>query len=556
VTLAKDTPSPFALENDEVSIQEDKPQDGDPKDKDEKDGEDAGEKPTKIDTDGLNGRILSLPIPASNYFHIESADDKVYYLERSSFGGTMTAKVFNLKTKKEAELGAGMRFTISANGKKMLVSQQGKYAVIDLPQGKVTLEETMDLSDMKVMTDYRKEWKQIFDESWRQMRDFFYVKNMHGVDWKAMHEKYAVLLPYVNHRYDLTYVIGEMISELSVGHAYVNSPADVGVPERIPMGLLGAELSRDASGYYRVDEILEGANWSERLRSPLTEVGVNISEGDLILAINGKSTRDMNNIYAALVNTAGKTIELTTHETASEEGATKSLVKPIPDESALYYYNWVQDNIRKVNEATDGQIGYLHIPDMSAQGLNEFVKYFYPQLKSKKGLIIDDRGNGGGNVSPMIIERLRRELTHTRNMRGVPYGITTPGAMVLGPKVLLINYASASDGDLFPYQFKTLKLGTVIGTRTWGGVVGIRGTLPFVDGGILMRPEFSTYSATESQWVIEGVGVEPDIWQDNNPAKEYDGEDEQLNKAIEVILQQLDEYEPLPPVPADPDKSR
>jgi tricorn protease len=186
------------------------------------------------------------------------------------------------------------------------------------------------------------------------------------------------------------------------------------------MGLLGAKLSRHSSGYYQVDRLLEGANWSTALRSPLTEVGVNINEGDLILAVNGKSTREMNDIYAALVNTAGKTVELTTHAEPAMEGSKKSLIKPIADESALYYYNWVQDNIRKVNDATDGQIGYIHIPDMSVNGLNEFVKYFYPQLKNKKGLIIDDRGNGGGNVSPMIIERLRRELTHTRNQRGIP----------------------------------------------------------------------------------------------------------------------------------------
>jgi tricorn protease len=551
VTLAKDIPSPFALENDEVNIEEEKPDNAD-----DTQGGTADEKITKIDTEGLNARILALPIQASNYFHIESVVDKVYYIERSSFGSAMTAKVFDLKTKKEAELGPGINFTISANGKKMLIIQNGKYAVIDLPQGKVTLEETMDLSDMQVMTDYRKEWRQIFDESWRHMRDFFYVENMHGLDWQAMHDKYAVLLPYVNHRYDLTYVIGEMIAELSVGHAYVNSPSGLGVPERIQMGLLGARLSRHSSGYYRIDRILEGANWNEDLRSPLTEVGIDISEGDFILAVNGKPTNEMNDIYAALVNTAGKTVELTTHAEPSLKGSKNFLVRPIADESSLYYYNWVQGNIRKVNEATDGQIGYVHIPDMSVKGLNEFAKYFYPQLKNKKGLIIDDRGNGGGNVSPMIIERLRRELTHARNMRGVPYGNTSPGAMVLGPKVMLINYASASDGDLFPYQFKVLKLGTIIGTRTWGGVVGIRGTLPFIDGGILMRPEFSTYSATESKWVIEGFGVEPDIYQDNDPAREYDGVDEQLNKAIEVILEQLDEYKPLPPVPPAPDKSR
>lgn len=549
VTLAKDTPSPFALENDEVKTgAADKPEKGD------------GEKPekeiTRIDTEGLNARILSLPIKASNYFNIESAGDMVYYIERSSFGGPMTAKVFNLKTKKEDDLGAGIIFTISASGKKMLIKQKDTYAVIDLPQGKVTLDETIDLSDMKVMADYRQEWKQIFDESWRQMRDFFYVENMHGLDWEAMHDKYAVLLPYVNHRYDLTYIIGEMMAELSVGHAYVNSPEGVGVPERIPMGLLGAKLSRHSSGYYKIEEILEGANWSDALRSPLTEVGVDISEGDFILAINGKSTREMNDIYAALVNEAGKTVALTTNDEPTMDGSKKNLVKPIDDESSLYYFNWVQDNIRKVNEATDGQIGYIHIPDMSVKGLNEFAKYFYPQLRGKKGLIIDDRGNGGGNVSSMIIERLRRELTHSRNMRGIPYGSPTPEAMVLGPKVMLINYASASDGDLFPYQFKTLKLGTVIGTRTWGGVVGIRGTLPFIDGGILMKPEFSTYSATESKWVIEGFGVEPDIYVDNDPSREYAGEDDQLSKAIEVIMGQLDQYQPLPPVPPAPDKSK
>jgi tricorn protease len=549
VTLAKDTPSPFAPENDEVKLEDaEKPE--------EENGKASDEKNTRIDTEGLCTRILSLPIKASNYGNLESSGDKIYYVEGSSFGGPRTAKVYNLKTKKEADLGPGIRFTISANGKKMLVIQNDKYAVIDLPEGEVKLDETMDLSDMKVMTDYQQEWKQIFDESWRQMRDFFYVENMHGLNWEAIHDKYAVLLPYVNHRYDLTYLIGEMIGELSVGHAYVNSPDGVGVPERIQMGLLGAKLSRHSSGYYRIDKILEGANWSDALRSPLGEVGVNINEGDFILAVNGKSTREMKDIYAALVNTAEKTVELTTNKQPDLNGSKKCLIKPVADESTLYYYNWVQDNIRKVNEATDGQIGYIHIPDMSAQGLNEFAKYFYPQLKNKKGLIIDDRGNGGGNVSPMIIERLRRELTHARNMRGIPYGDPSPEAMVLGPKVMLINHASASDGDLFPYQFKTLKLGTIIGTRTWGGVVGIRGTLPFIDGGILMRPEFSTYSATESRWVIEGVGVEPDIYQDNDPSKEYDGEDQQLNKAIEVILGQLDQYKPLPPVPAAPDISR
>ena len=551
VTLAKNTPSPFALENDEVQPEEDN-NGNSAEDK----GKSAEEKQTRIDPEGLNSRIISLPVRPSNYSNLEASLDKIYYNERAAGGNGMTAKFSDMQAKKETDMGAGISFGISANGKKMLVVQNGNWGVIDLPQGKVTLEDHLDLSNMMVMTDYGQEWKQIFDERWRQMRDFFYVENMHGLDWKAMHEKYSVLVPYVNHRNDLTYVIGEMIAELNVGHAYVLSGNDRPQPERIQTGLLGAHVSKHSSGYFRIDKILEGANWSQVWRSPLTEVGVDVKEGDFILAVNGQSTKGMKDIYASLVNTAGKTVQLMVSNQPAEDGGKSVLVKPLADEKDLYYYNWVQGNIKKVSEATDGQIGYLHIPNMGPAGLVEFTKYFYPQLLNKKGLIIDDRGNGGGNVSPMIIERLRRELTHTRTQRGRTFGEPTPNQMVLGPKVLLINYASASDGDLFPYQFKTLNLGTIIGTRTWGGVVGIRGSLPFIDAADLRKPEYSTYSATESKWVIEGIGVEPDIWLDNDPAKEYDGEDEQLNKAIEVILEQLDQYKGLPPVPEAPDKTK
>jgi len=287
----------------------------------------------------------------------------------------------------------------------------------------------------------------------------------------------------------------------------------------------------------------------------LTEVGVNIKEGDFILAIDGKSTKEMNDLYMALIGKADKPVELTVNSLPVSKGSRKVIVTPIADEADLYYFNWVQHNIAYVNQKTNGEVGYIHIPDMGVSGLNEFAKYFYPQL-SKKGLIIDDRGNGGGNVSPMIIERLRREITRSNMARNVEVPGQTPRQMMLGPTVMLINQYSASDGDLFPYAYKKHNLGKVIGMRTWGGVVGIRGTLPFIDGMDLRKPEFASYSADESEWIIEGAGVEPDIIIDNDPAQEYKGIDAQLDKAIEVIREELKDYKGVPPIPEAPDKSK
>jgi tricorn protease len=361
------------------------------------------------------------------------------------------------------------------------------------------------------------------------------------------------MIPWVNNRKDLTYLIGEMIAELSIGHAYINGGESKPV-ERINLGLLGARLTKDASGYFHIDSLLLGANWSPELQAPLTQVGVGAVKGEYITSVNGKSTREMPDIYAALINKAGKNVELTLNASPAE-GGRKVLVVPVDDESKLYYYNWVQNNIRKVDKATNGEVGYIHIPDMGPEGLNEFVKYFYPQL-AKKALIIDDRGNGGGNVSPMILERLSREIQRSNMARNVETPSYTPTKMMLGPKVLLINNYSASDGDLFPYGFKKYQLGKVIGKRTWGGVVGIRGSLPFVDGTELRKPEFASYSSDESKWIIEGNGVEPDIEINNDPSREYAGIDDQLNKAIEVILDELKNYKAQPPIPAAPDKSK
>jgi len=561
VTLQKSTPSPFAPENDEVKVTKKEAQKTDTgkssKSKKKKGVETKEQKPetppVNIDFDGITGRIIKLPVAAGSYWNLTAVDNNVYYLFNSASSKGVKFKMFDLKNKKEKDLGKISSFIVTADHKKMFVGIQGKYAVVDLPKSPVKPSKFIDMSNMQVWVDYEKEWAQIFNEAWRQMRDFLYAPNMQGQDWPKIQEKYAVLLPYVKNRNDLNYVIGEMIGEISIGHSYI-SGGDKPKPKRVKTGLLGAKINKDKSGYFVINEILPGENWTKNARSPLTEVGVKVKEGDLILAVDGKSTKDIDDIYKLLEGKAGKQVMLKVNSQPSVEGAHNEIVVPVADESGLYYYKWVMDNTRKVSEATNGQVGYIHIPDMGPEGLNEFVKHFYPQL-NKKALIIDDRGNGGGNVSPMIIERLLRKVAMYGISRNNTAITTRPAQIMRGPKVLLVDQYSASDGDLFAYQFKKYKIGKVIGRRTWGGVVGIRGSLPFIDGGDLRKPEFAPFS-TEGKWIIEGHGVDPDIVVDNDPAKEYEGIDQQLNKAIEVILDELKDYKELPAVPPFPDKTK
>jgi len=550
LTLAKETPSPFVLKNDSVAVKSETPK---PQEK-KKDEKPAAEKPVivRVDSDGLRDRIAALPIKPAAYSGLISIGDNLYYRRNAAADEKPQLCVFQFKDKKEIELAAIGGYTVSADQKKMLVMENKKIAIIDVPAQKLEIKEYLDLSGLKVRLDRKQEWAQIFDESWRQMRDFFYDPNMHGVDWPAVRAQYRPLVDHVAHRADLTYIIGEMIGELNVGHAYVGG-GDVPKVERIQTGLLGADLERDAaSRYYRIIKILRGENWTAERRSPLTEIGVQAREGDYILAVNGKPTNEMDNFYAWMLGTPGKTVSLLLNDKPGSQGAREVLVKPIADEQGLVYYNWVQENIRKVSEATDDQVGYIHIPDMGSAGLNEFVKHFYPQLR-KKGLIVDVRGNGGGNVSPQIIERLQRRAVMMEMARNTTPG-PDPNALHQGPKVTLIDEFSASDGDIFPYRFRRSGLGKLIGKRTWGGVVGIRGSLPLLDGGTLNRPEFASYDVEGKEWIIEGHGVEPDIFVDNDPARQYAGIDDQLNKAIEVILQELEGYKELPGPPPYPKK--
>ena len=495
----------------------------------------------KVDAEGLCMRLVKLPLEAGYYGNFYSDGQKVWY---ASAVGT---KVFDFESREESSV---CDATMSVCGDRALFYKRrggGLYVADHIPTGKFALDKAVSLNQLIATVDYPAEWAQIFDEAWRAYRDGFYLENMHGVDWKAIKAKYAVLLPYVKSRLDLNYVIGEMISELACGHAYVN-PGSYPKAPRIAMGLLGAKLSRDKSGYYRIDHIYQGAPYSESLRSPLAEPGLQITEGHYITAVNGISATSVDNLYQLLIGTANVPTELTINSQPAA-GGRKVVIKPTDNEHPLIHYEWVTGNIAKVEKATQGRVGYIYIPDMGPEGLNEFARYFYPQL-DKEALIIDDRANGGGNVSPMIIERLLRKpyrmtMSRTSTMVG-----TIPDATHVGPKVLLINKYSASDGDLFPWSFKANQLGTVIGTRTWGGIVGISGSLPYMDGTDIRVPFFTNYDAKSGQWIVENHGVDPDILIDNDPIREAAGQDQQLEKAIEVALEQLKNRQPMPGVPA------
>jgi tricorn protease len=577
LALAKETRSPFEPRSDEVKLEandtgtnEEEPapeksevaEDGESskgEDVTDSEKEVAKAKPVvTVDWDGLEARIGAVPVAAANYRRLTSVGQKLFYLRNGLRDDKSRLLVFDLDPGKleETELGEVNGYTVAAGGKKMLVTTgDADYAIIDLPSSKLELKDRLDLGELKVELNRTAEWEQIYRECWRQMRDFMFDPNLHGVDWRQLRERYAPLVRHVRHRADLTYVIGELIGELNIGHAYVGG-GDYPKADRIPTGLLGARIERDPdSGYFVIRKILKGQNWDESLRSPLTEMGVDAREGDYILAIDGEPTTQRRDLYAALVGKAGQQVQLRLNHEPREAGSRVTTVVPTADESGLYYFDWVEGNLERVSAATAGRVGYVHIPDMGTRGLNEFVKYYYPQLR-KEALIVDVRGNGGGNVSPQIIERLRREpamITVARNSTSH----FDPAGMVAGPKVMLLNEYSASDGDIVAYRFRKYGLGPIIGRRSWGGVVGIRGSLPLLDGGFLNKPEFSRYDLEGTEWTMEGTGVEPDLVMDNDPAREFAGIDDQLELAIAVVLDELQtKGVKLTPPPPYPDKSR
>ncbi|PYV33551.1 MAG: protease [Acidobacteria bacterium] len=581
VTLQKSEPSPFAPKSDEVGTkpaETEKPKAAETASKTEAKVAPEALKNFRIDLDGIADRVVSLPIPPANLHQLQASKGFVFYMSDpvSGLSGPLAGEapafhVFDLKERKDSVLIAGINaYAVSFDGSKLLYAapsagagageeEEGAgpraraYGIIDAKPPATEPhkigEGALNLSEMTMEVDPPAEWQQIFYEVWRQERDYFYEPSMNGVDWAKERDKYAELLPYVQDRYDLTYVLGEMIGELSNSHTYVGG-GDYPNLHPVNVGLLGADFEEDAGhGLYRFKKIYHGENWQPNLRSPLTEPGVDVHEGDYLLGVNGRPLKGPENPETFFVNTVGQNVTLKVNSRPSEEGARDVVVKPLGDDFGLHELDWIETNRRKVDEASGGKVGYVYLPDMSGPGLNEFVKQYFPQIR-KEGMIFDVRYNGGGFVDQIILEHLRRILVGMGSARNFEPG-TIPDNAFFGAMACVTNHYAASDGDFFTYFFKVYKLGPVIGERTWGGVRGIRGGIPLLDGGYITRPEFSLYGL-QSQWLIENRGVEPDIVVDNRPDQVMAGHDPQLEKAIELVMKEIREHpKKLPPRPPD-----
>ena len=565
--LRKDVAHPFPPESDEVGAAPEKKEDGDKK----PDGEkklDAPKAPVavRIDWDGFEQRGTRVPVPADNLGGLEAIRGFLLYSKAAPFvygdangrragGGGLW--IFDLKKRQESELLADIQgWTLSQDGNKILArAGQGPAASYQLVDAKPKATEKKTVSTKELFVDRvpAEEWREVYDETWRRFRDFFYVKNMHGYDWKALREQYRPWLQHVTHRSDLTYMLTELISELNIGHTYTEG-GDQFLPERAKVGLPGARIELDAAaGRYRLARIYRGHNEEPKYRSPLTEVGVDAREGDYLLAIDGVELKADDNPYRLLRNKSFM-VGLTLNAKPTFEGARQVTYRPIDSDASLRYLDFVLRSKETVDKLGGGKVGYLHIPDMGAPGLYEFIKWYYPQIR-KEGLIVDVRANGGGNVSQMIIERLSKKLLGTRFGHDGDHPSTYPGTVFHGPMVALTSETSASDGDIFPYYFRSAGLGPLIGKRTWGGVVG-GGNSGLIDGGSVFVPRSGTNAPT-GEWIIEGEGVTPDIEVENDPMSMLAGHDRQLERGVQEVLKRMAEKPmTLPKRPADPVKTK
>jgi tricorn protease len=547
MTLRKDVKNPFPPESDEVAIAKDDAT----KDAKKDDKKDDKPKDLVIDFDGIQSRVVRVPVEAGNYNNLRAkAGHLIYGINPNFYYGRQadtksSVRIYSLKDRKETTLledSFGM--TLSPDGSKLLVRSAAGFALMDATPSGAAGKKTVSTANLWVNRVPAEEWTEIFNEVWRRYRDFFYVPNMHGFDWEALKKQYEPLLQHVSHRTDLTYVISEMISELTIQHAYVEG-GDFTIPARPRVALPGARFTLDqSSNRYKVSKIFAGQNEEDAYRSPLTEVGVDVKLGDYVLAINGQDLTGQDDPYRLLRNAADGPVQWLVNSTPSKEGARTISYRPITDEAKLVYFDWVAANRKRVDELSGGKVGYLHVPDMGADGLSEFIKWYYPQLQ-KDALIIDDRANGGGNVSRMLIERLSKRVLGAQFSRTSDQPNRYPDAAFIGPMVTLLDGNSASDGDIFPAMFRAAGLGPLIGKRSWGGVVGIGDHGQLIDGGHVNVPE-AGFTNAKGEWIIEGHGVDPDIEVDNDPASVIQGKDPQLERAVAELLKKLKDNPPTP----------
>lgn len=520
-------------------------------DKDDKSDKPAAtEVKVTIDFNNIGNRIEALPMPAGNYRIIGTTEEGLLY----SSGNKIMR--YNIKEQKTEEIldGAGSAI-LAANGKSFIYRTGNNYAVAKTEPGQKAGNGRIDLKNMIMKIEPRSEWNQIYADAFRIFRDYFYVNNLHGVNWEEIRKNYGALLPHVPSRFDLDYILNEVVSETNTGHAYVDW-GDINREERVNGGLLGAELEADLDAKrYRIRKIYHGENWNENRRSPLTESGVNVKEGDYLLRINGSELTTAQNPYELLENLGGRHVELTVNSTPSASGAKSYTVKTITSEMELRYIDWVMSRREKADQLSGGKIGYIHVPNTAIEGNRELFKGMLA-YNDKEALIIDDRYNGGGFIPDRMIDLLNRRTLVYWYRNGLPQPMKSPGIAHDGPKVMLINGYSSSGGDAFPYFFRKTGEGKLIGTRTWGGLVGISGNARLVDGGYISVPRFGIYD-NKGEWIIEGIGVYPDIEVVDRPEELAKGNDPSLEKAVEVLLEEL-RNNPRKPVtaPAPPDRSQ
>jgi len=502
---------------------------------------------TIIDFDGITTRILTLPVPGRNYVGLHSGKDGVLFMaERTRFNpynpGPTSLKIhrFDLKKREEKKVTEGVNFfTVSTDGKKILVRRQRQWSILPAMTPAKPGKGALKLTNMKVWVDPPAEWRQIYHEIWRGERDFFYSPQFHGLDLAKAEKRYQPFLDSVVSRADLNYLFREMLGELTVSHLFVGG-GDLPDVERVPGGLLGTDYVVE-NGRYRFGRIYDGENWNPQLKAPLTQPGVNVKEGEYLLAVNGMDLKPSQNVHYLLEATAGKSVILRVGPDPDGKDARDVTVVPVRNEYGLRNLAWIEDNRLKVDELSDGRIAYVYLPNTHITGFTFFNRYFFSQL-DKQAILIDERYNGGGNLADYVVDYLRRPLLNYITGREGTCDVMPYGA-VFGPKAMLINENAGSGGDALPYYFRKMRIGPLLGKRTWGGLVRAGGMPVLMDGGYATAPDAALWSES-GEWVGENKGIAPDVEVDQDPAAVRAGHDPQMEKGIEHLLNELKKNPP------------